>query len=177
MAQAGDDNTLEGIEKMLARTTKLEFLILSVGLLVLVFCSQPPQYGSAEVGHSQPVKLGSSWPPDDMAPMGNGNDLPASSSPSTENIERMALDAGSVPADSLGPPRMGTVDARNIRQSPYNDVMYGNVTVRWVWDGQRFVPQKVCVIEEKNGVSSVWSFDQQGDAVVSEIPAGPAASH
>ena len=148
---------------MLARTTRLEFLILAIGLLVLVFCSQPPQYGSADVAFQQDV-----LPTDSERTL---SETPAAS----EQSERESIETEPSVADNPLPPRLGTVDARNLRPSAYNDLMYGNVTVRWVWDGQKFVPQKVCVVEEKDGVSSVWSFDQQGRAVVSEIPADPSS--
>jgi hypothetical protein len=58
--------------------------------------------------------------------------------------------------------RIGVVDARNCPGLNYKEVMYGEVTVRWVWDGQRLVPRKVCVVQEGNGVTSVWDFDQHG---------------
>ena len=80
----------------------------------------------------------------------------------------------SLPNQQLAP-RVGVVDARGVRQSSYNNVMYGDVTVRWVWNGSKFVPQRVCVVKEKDGVSSVWSLDQPGNAVVSEIPRSPGA--
>ncbi len=146
---------------MLARTTRLEFLILAIGLLVLVFCSQPPQYGSADVTLQQDVL------PTDSEPI-----LSATPTASDQN-EQGPPDIEPSLADSPLPPRLGTVDARSLPQSAYNDLLYGNITVRWVWDGQKFVPEKVCVVEEKDGVSSVWGFDQQGRAVVSEIPAAP----
>jgi hypothetical protein len=79
-------------------------------------------------------------------------------------------------ADSAPPQqtqRLATVDARNCNRLDYDDVMLGEVTVRWVWNGTKFVPHKVCVVEEENGVSSVWSFDRQDDAVLSEIPQDP----
>jgi hypothetical protein len=95
---------------------------------------------------------------------------------SNEGGEPDSLEAE--PSGSDHPPasRIGTVDARNIPHLPYGDVMYGDVTVRWVWNGTRFVPQKVCVVQEKDGVSSVWSFDQQDRAVVSEVSDGPGAT-
>ncbi len=66
--------------------------------------------------------------------------------------------------------RIGVVDARNCRGLGYKEVMYGEVTVRWVWDGQRLVPRKVCVVKESNGVTSVWDFDEHDPAVrMSEI--------
>lgn len=159
---------------MLARTTRLEFLIVTAGLLVLLFCSKPPQPGSAEVEYALPAGEMSSWPPEDDALAPDGN------APSEQEIQDdhsdglVPLDPDVVPPtertpDGQQPPRMGAVDARNISQLPYNDIMYGDITVRWVWNGRRFVPKKVCVVKEKNGVSSVWSFDEQDDAVVSEL--------
>jgi len=65
--------------------------------------------------------------------------------------------------------RMGMVDARNCGRLKYKDVMYGEVTVRWVWDGQKLVPRKVIEVKEKNGVTSIWSFDEHKDVVLSEI--------
>jgi len=65
--------------------------------------------------------------------------------------------------------RMGMVDARNCGRLKYKDVMYGEVTVRWVWDGQKLVPRKVVEVKEKNGVTSIWSFDEHKDIVLSEI--------
>jgi hypothetical protein len=161
--------TLVGIAKMLARTTRIEFLIVTVGLLVLLFCSQPPQSGNAQVDSALPEGTMYSWPPDDVAPKPDENDLPKP----IENIEPR-LDTEPIPADDQQPPRMGSVDARNVGHTPYNDVMYGDVAIRWVWDGQKFVPRKVCVVQEKSGVKSVWGFDRQGKAVVSEVPAESA---
>lgn len=65
---------------------------------------------------------------------------------------------------------MGMVDARNCGRLNYTDVLYGEVTVRRVWDGQKFVLRKVIEVKEKNGVTSIWSFDEDKDVVPSEIP-------
>jgi hypothetical protein len=166
---------------MRARTTRLEFLIVTAGLLVLLFCSKPPQSGNAETGYSPAAEENASLLPEDSGIPLDGNDLPASPTLPEEGIEGGAPNRGTVPADEdvserQQAPRVGAVDARNLRQSPYKDVMYGDVTVRWVWNGHRFVPQKVCVVKEKDGVSSVWSFDQPGNAIVSEIPQNPGLS-
>jgi len=67
---------------------------------------------------------------------------------------------------------MGVVDARNCGRLKYKDVLYGEVTVRWVWDGQKLVPRKVVEVKEKNGVTSIWSFDEHEDIVLSEIRPG-----
>ncbi len=159
---------------MLARTTRLEFLIVTAGLVVLLFCSKPPQPGSAEVEYALPAGEASSWPPEDNALAPDGNAPLEQGIQDHQSDEPIPLDPNLVPPteetpDGQQPPRMGAVDARNIGQLPYNDVMYGDITVRWVWNGRRFVPKKVCVVEEKNGVSSVWSFDEHDDKVVSEL--------
>ncbi len=165
---------------MWARTTRVEFLIVTAGLLVLLFCSQPPQSGNADVGYLPADVENPSWSPDQPASGADVNDLPEPLSQPQQGIEPGDSDTRSDPADGSLPdqppaPRVGAVDARNIRQSSYNDVMYGDVAVRWVWNGSKFVPQRVCVVKEKDGVSSVWSFDQPGNAVVSEIPQNPGA--
>ncbi|HPY52342.1 MAG TPA: hypothetical protein PLO68_20920, partial [Sedimentisphaerales bacterium] len=108
-------------------------------------------------------------------------DLPELLTQPQEGVEPGGSDAGPDPANESLPtqppaPRIGAVDARNIGQSSYNNVMYGDVTVRWVWNGSKFVPQRVCVVKEKDGVSSVWSLDQPGNAVVSEIPTNAGTS-
>jgi len=163
---------------MWARTTRVEFLIVTAGLLVLLFCSQPPQSGNAEVGYLPADGENPSWSPDEPISAADANNLPERLTQPEEGVEPDGSDRGSDPANESLPtqppaPRIGAVDARNTRQLPYNDVMYGDVTVRWVWNGSKFVPQRVCVVKEKDGVSSVWSFDQPGNAVVSEIPQNP----
>ncbi len=64
--------------------------------------------------------------------------------------------------------RVGIVDARNCGNPKYKDLLYGEVTVRWVWNGGKFVPKKVCVVDEGNGVTSVWSFDQKNGVTITE---------
>ncbi len=149
---------------MWARTTRLELLIVTIGLLVLLFCSKPPQSGSAQVYDRTPQE---------SRPESDRNDPSIPLPQSEDDTEHSPLNAQGEGSDHPQATRMGAVDARNIANLPYGDVMYGDVTVRWVWDGTRFVPQKVCIVKEKDGVSSVWSFDQQDKAVVSEISEGP----
>jgi len=163
---------------MWARATRLEFIIVSVALLVLLLCSKPPKSGSADVGDLPPTVSGTEWPTEGTKadPRGDTSD-PDGASEGTRRTEFADRDGEmSNPVDALPPertPRVATVDARNCNRLDYGDVMYGEVTVRWVWNGTKFVPHKVCVVKEQNGVSSVWSFDQQDDAVLSEIPQDP----
>jgi hypothetical protein len=169
-----------GREEMWARTTRVEFVIVTAGLLVLLFCSQPPQSGNAEVGYLPADAESPSWSPEGPASAADENDLPEPLKRPQDAVEPGDSGAAAPTAQNLPnqqqAPRGGAVDARGVRQSSYNNVMYGDVTVRWVWNGSKFVPQRVCVVKEKDGVSSVWSFDQPGDAVVSEIPQNTGTS-
>jgi hypothetical protein len=64
------------------------------------------------------------------------------------------------------------VDARRCNSLRYPDIMYGEVSVRWVWNGAKFVPSKVCEVRESNGVVSVWNFDDQNKGVtITLVPA------
>jgi hypothetical protein len=70
---------------------------------------------------------------------------------------------------------MGVVDARNCVGLNYGQIMQGAVSTRMVWNGHTFVPQKVCVVKEGDSVTSVWSFEQSGSAVLSELRTGSKA--
>jgi hypothetical protein len=61
------------------------------------------------------------------------------------------------------------VDARKCNGLNYKDVMYGEVTVRRIWNGQEFVARKVLEVKEKSGVTSIWAFDERDDVTLSEI--------
>lgn len=165
----GRNETLVGIGKMLARTTRLELLIVNVAILVLLFCSKPPRSGSAQVPDSAPAAHITS---ETLAP----DDPLAPQTQPEEDVEPDGPNAADQGANGQPTPRVGSVDARNISDLRYGDVMYGDVTVRWVWNGTRFVPQKVCIVKEKDGVSSVWSFDQQDKATVSEVSGPPGTA-
>ena len=165
---------------MFSQTTRLELIIVAAALLVLLFCSRPPRSGNAETrpdatspaeelrdteATPQQEDLIPSEPPQSAAAP-----LPAAE---VQNFvpEGIAPDnlATTLESPQPGRKRIGIVDARNCRKLNYEDVMVGEVTVRWVWDGNKLVPQKVCKVTEQNGVTSVWSFDGRDDIVLSEI--------
>jgi hypothetical protein len=163
---------------MWARATRVEFIIVSVALLVLLLCSNPPRSGKADVedmresGSVQPIDAGLSE--SDLADDANdAEETPAADQlgedEPSETLSTTPLREEAMPAA----PRMAAVDATGCNDLDYKNVMYGQVTVRWVWNGTKFVPQKVCVVEEEDGVTSVWSFDQQDDAVLSELSEPP----
>jgi hypothetical protein len=141
---------------MRTRASRLEFTIAFIGILALFVCSRPPQPGTAKMRGE----------PDRDALEGRSMEDGPPEAAAGATVDQGTFDRDSWPSGT----RMGRVDARNCDLLDYDKVMYGEVTVRWVWDGTRFAPQKVCIVEEENGVSSVWSFDQQEDVILSEIP-------
>lgn len=175
LSQGTDNRTPIGIVTMWARGTKLEFIIVSIALLVLLMCSRPPKSGNADVGkfHEQALRPISST--EQLVPESNpdGHDGRAEEGLMDVASEAPLPTQGSDDALVAPPaPRIAAVDARGCNRLDYQDVMYGQVTVRWVWNGTKFVPHKVCVVEEEGGVSSVWSFDQQEEASLSELSPG-----
>jgi hypothetical protein len=66
------------------------------------------------------------------------------------------------------------VDARHCAGLNYRALMRGRITFREVWNGHEFVTQKVCVVDEGDGVCSFWSFEQ-GPALVTEVRADSEA--
>ncbi|UCG58445.1 MAG: hypothetical protein JSU70_02850 [Phycisphaerales bacterium] len=72
------------------------------------------------------------------------------------------------------PEAVAVVDARHCVKLGHNELMRGRVSFRKIWNGYDFVTQKVCLVEEGDGISSVWSF-VQGAAVVTEVRADSGA--
>ena len=66
--------------------------------------------------------------------------------------------------------QIAVVDARKCDGLKYKDLMYGEVTVQWVWEGGRRVPKKVCQVREPSGVISTWSFDNNDGIVITPLP-------
>ncbi len=181
---------------MVPRTTRLEYSIVVIALLVLLFCSKPPRPGTA--GVNQPEEL---YP---ESAEQNGEILNASNeerpaepdmtltpsdfeliedTPSEPEEEEMtpaeSLFDDSVPAplpipkitgtsdpDRIVSPnrtttRLVTLNAGDSVKPRRNENTQGDVSVRWIWNGQEFVPQKVRVVREPNGVTKVWSLDKE----------------
>lgn len=160
-----------------AKLTRLEVIIIAAALMVLLLGKQPPQSGNADVRS-------------DAEPRANGVQapIPAASSELLQSPHATAQPADpgfqspfATETDNLTPDpipqmqpkskRYAMVDARKCDSLKYPDVMYGQITVRWVWDGSRLAPQKVCEVKEANGIVSVWSFNEQHEGVtLQEIP-------
>jgi hypothetical protein len=173
---------------MSSQTTRLELTIVAAALLVLLLCRQPPKSGNADVRSDAETPMQELTPgTQDAAQQTNGD--PASEPLSATGDQRtrglqtptIAPSSSGVTSDNSDTEsavsaqprkRMGVVDARNCGRLKYKDVLYGEVTVRWVWDGQKLVARKVIEVKEKNGVTSIWSFDEHDDIVLSEIHPG-----
>jgi len=173
---------------MFSQTTRLELTLIAAALLVLLLCQQPPKSGNADVRSDAETAMQASTPgTEDAAQEANGG--PTSDPSSATGDQRTpGLQTSTIAPSSSGVTsdnsdtdtavsaqprkRMGIVDARNCGRLKYKDVMYGEVTVRWVWDGQKLVARKVIEVKEKNGVTSIWSFDEHDDIVLSEIRPG-----
>jgi len=160
---------------MWARATRLEFIIVSVALIVLLMCSSPPRSGNADVSDlpEEDLALASSpqqaTPDSELGPI-YGDIEKAPPVAVSESPSLSMADETDIPPEA---PRRAAVDATSCDGLEYKDVMYGQITVRWVWNGTKLVPRKVCVVQEEGGVSSVWSFDQQKEAVLSELSEQP----
>ena len=164
---------------MFERPTRLELVIIFAALLVLIFCSRPPTSGNADVRIDTAPAFEVSGPampqpdPDtDSTPSGSSSISGADTHPA--GPDSAGSEETSAPSN-VPPPqtkRIAMVDARNAGNLNYKDVMYGEVKVRWVWNGTKLVPRKVVEIKEPSGVVSVWSFDDHENILLSELPDG-----
>lgn len=156
-----------------AKLTRLEVVIIVSALVVLLLSNQPPEPGNADVRRDigQATDTLETLPlvqPEPAQPNPiRADDFAAQApvSPTTDN-----LTVKSIPQPQ--PKRLGMVDARACRALNYPNIMYGEITVRWVWNGTKLEPHKVCEVKGDNGIVTVWSFDDRQEGVfVSEVPA------
>ena len=171
---------------MFSQTTRLELTIVAAALLVLLLCRQPPKSGNADVRGNAETTVQELTPGTEDAVQETTGDPTSDPLSGTSDPRTPGLQTSTIATSSSGPTsdnsdaesavsaqprkRMGMVDARNCGRLKYKDVMYGEVTVRWVWDGAEFVAHKVVVVREKSGVVSTWSFEDRDDIVMTEIP-------
>ena len=171
---------------MLSQTTRLELTIVVAALLVLFLCRQPPKSGNAD------IRTDISRTPEAGQSVDDGKQIAgdvAASDPQPEisslqplgpqlrliHPSSNAVTPDNSSSESAAPPqprmkRIAMVDATKCSGLNYKDLMYGEITVRWVWDGQRYVPEKVCQVREPSGAISTWSFDNHDGIVLTEIP-------
>jgi hypothetical protein len=171
---------------MSSQSTRLELAIVGAALLVLLFCRQPPKSGNAGIVKDtglMPQQAGRRLEDEGQRTKDGtiSSPVPATGDLQTQDVRppvvNPSLDGATsdnTTAELTVPPqpkmkRVGVVDARKCNGLNYKDLMYGQITVKWVWNGQKLVPHKVCEVKEDNGVTTVWSFDERDDIVLSEI--------
>jgi hypothetical protein len=176
---------------MSSQTKRLEWGIVATVLLVLFLCRQPPQSGNAGLhGDAAPMQQGA------VPETQNGGQQPpegtfvnlssAAASPRTSDPDASPQwsarrpsvvaprDAGTPDNGLEGLPiparpatkRLGMVDARQCPRLNYPDILYGEVTARWVWDGHRWTLHKVIEVREPSGAISTWNFDDHDEDVI-----------
>jgi hypothetical protein len=154
---------------MLRQTTRLEFIIITVAFLVMMLSSKPPQPGTAEVESPEAIDS-MQVVPEHLTEMAPGTPEPTSAAEIADiPIDDEPLDFVEPAPQPAATPRVAVVDARQCEGLQFDGLMAGEITVRWVWDGQKLTPEKVCVVHEPDGSTTVWRFDQRGQAVLTEI--------
>jgi len=154
---------------MFSQTTRLEFIIVAVALLVLLMCSQPPRSGNANVQMppSEPIAGGGSENPpvpQDFTPQTTEptyRQMPQTSLPASDVPPVRATEQNSLPEPTqIRTIRLRPGTAQNATAANNAEVPGEEIAVRYVWDGTKLVPQKVRIVDEGNGVRSIYSFDQ-----------------
>jgi hypothetical protein len=174
---------------MFSQSTRLELVIVGAALLVLLLCRQPPKSGNAGVvrdmgmTRQQPVPLAA-----DAGQKTEGKEVPSPvpalinppSAPAQPPLPRPASIAATSdnasPDSTAVPPgmkRMAVVDATQCKSLNYKDVLFGEVTVRRVWDGQKYSWHTVCEVKEKDGTTSTWLYNQRDDVVITPTQPQP----
>jgi hypothetical protein len=161
-----------GVLNMVMRSTRLEFLIVTIAFVILLLCSRPPSPGNAEPTKPEISNLRTEVP--DPVPVVVPAAIPTEPIKETPTAQIPPAPVNVPRPDPPQPPkprtkRMASVDARNCPGLNYPQIMYGEVTADFVWDGNKSVLRKVCVVKGPGGVTSVWSFDDPGGAILTEI--------
>ena len=179
---------------MFSQSTRLELTIVAAALLVLLLCRQPPKSGNAGVRMDVGQPVLQRAVPEGQVPRGAGQPMddagqrmedgaasyPPSASrqpqfsvpqPPAVDLPPNATTSDNYTAAATQPKakRIGMLDARRCPSLNYKDVLYGEVTVQRVWNGQKFVFRKVLEVKEQNGATSVWTFEERDDVIMSEI--------
>jgi len=166
---------------MPAKLTRLELAIIVAALVVLLFSNQPPESGNADVRRDigltadalEVIPQPQIDPPEPEEPL---NEVPATAP--TPDITPDNSDAKTISLPPKPSKRIAMVDARKCDSLKYPHVMYGEISVRWVWNGTKLEPRKVCEVRESNGVVTVWSFDEPHEGVtITEIPTDQTATN
>ena len=166
-----------------AKVTRTELVVIIAALAVLLLWNRAPEPGSANVRtDAGPATLDlqnadqPAWPDNQPPSEETQPALVRTTAVETQGPDEAAREvppAESIPPMQPKPKQYGRVDARNCESLSHKGVMYGEIKVRYVWDGSRFVFRKVCEVKEPGGGTSVWSFDDVHEGlVVSELAPG-----
>ncbi len=158
-----------------AKFTRLELVIIIAAMVVLVFSNRPPESGNAGIREelSPAADLETALPAEQPESLLSPDTALPATDPEPDNL---TLESTSQPKPIAR--RIARVDARQCDSLKYPNVMYGEVTVSRVWNGTTFEWRKVCQVKEKDGTTSVWSFDDRHEGVIiSELPPDPAATY
>lgn len=151
---------------MSSLTTRLELIIIAGVLLLLFLCRQPPKSGNAgvrlEIGHTAETgqRIG-----DEQT---TAQDAAASDQELVATPDNTSAQPAVPPQPKMA--QIAVVDATRCNGLKYKDLMYGEVTIQWIWEGGKRVPKKVCRVREPSGVISTWSFDNNDGIVITELP-------
>ncbi|HUN82239.1 MAG TPA: hypothetical protein VMV81_12110, partial [Phycisphaerae bacterium] len=162
------------------RSTRLEFLIVTIAFVILLLCSHPPKSGDAQTSYSATSDLKSEVSNPKPETSNPKSEMPSPRASTAEpQVEVSTKPAPSAAVNIAGTDRpltpkplmkrMASVDARKCRGLNYPEIMYGEVTASFVWDGRQRSLHKVCVVKNPDGTATVWDFDNPGDAVITEI--------
>jgi hypothetical protein len=167
---------------MSAQNTRLELAIVAAALLVLLLCRQPPKSGNAgTVKGTEPTLQQPVLGPENGGQKTQGDEIPrpvpAAGDLQTQSVQSFPIGRSSddvTPDNTTRAPQsrmkpIGVVDATQCKALNYKDVMFGEITAQWVWDGQKEVLRKVCRVKEKDGTISIWTFDDRDDIVLSQL--------
>ena len=152
---------------MTHKPTRLEVVIVVVALLLLAFISREPRSGRAYV-HVDGDQAERSAVPADAGQ--NPDEAAASRYARSDGNMEATTPATKPPKQPYKVQRMARVDARGVAHLGYPEVMYGEITVRWIWNGHKLVPCKVVEVTERDGTVTVWSFDDQDNVTITELP-------
>lgn len=189
---------------MVAQTTRLEYSIVAVALLVLLFCSKPPNPGTAGVTQpEEPVSVSVPVEPTDEIPVEANEAEPAPAeedrgltssdfepideppngtegqetvptepmfdepAPAPLPVPKITGNAGSGRITSSSRPttrlvtlKPGNTEPPESASTPTpGETRKGEISVRYVWNGNELVMQKVRIVRESDGTTKVYSLD------------------
>jgi len=189
---------------MVAQTTRLEYSIVAVALLVLLFCSKPPRPGTAGVTQprepmtvsveptpAMPAEANDAAPAEEDLTLDSSDfelmDEPQNGTEGQEAVPTEPLFDEPAPAPLPIPKITGSSGSGRITSSnrpttrlvtlkpgntepapsdptpPDDEAPKGEISVRYVWNGNELVMQKVRIVREPDGTTKVYSLSNDSN--------------